>query len=59
MDYTVCGILQVRILEYVAFSFSRGSYEPRDWTQISIMGGFFTSWATGEVQNLIAWLINI
>ena len=33
MDYTVHGILQVRILEWVAFPFSRGSPQPRDWTQ--------------------------
>ena len=47
MDYTVCGILQARILEWVAFLFSRGSSQPRDWTQVScIAGGFFTSWAT-------------
>ena len=30
MDYTVHGILQVRILEWVAFPFSRGSSQPRD-----------------------------
>ena len=30
MDYTVHGILQARILEWVAFSFSRGSSQPRD-----------------------------
>jgi len=30
MDYTVHGILQARILEWVAFPFSRGSYQPRD-----------------------------
>ena len=30
MDYTVHGILQVRILEWVAFSFSRGSSQPGD-----------------------------
>ena len=29
MDYTVHGILQVRILEWVAFPFSRGSSQPR------------------------------
>ena len=47
MDYTVHGILQARILEWVAFPFSRGSSQPRDWTQVShIAGGFFTSWAT-------------
>ena len=32
MDYTVDGILQARILEWVAFPFSRGSSQPRDWT---------------------------
>ena len=30
MDYTAHGILQARILEYVAFPFSRGSSQPRD-----------------------------
>ena len=30
MDYRVHGILQARILEWVAFSFSRGSSQPRD-----------------------------
>ena len=40
-------ILQVTILEWVAFPFSRGSSQPRDWTQVfHIAGGFFTSWAT-------------
>ena len=49
MDYIVHGILQARILEWVAFPFSRGSSQPRDWTQVShIVGGFFTSWATRE-----------
>ena len=44
MDYTVHGILQARILEWVAFSYSRGSSQPRDQTQVShISGGFFTS----------------
>ena len=33
MDYTVYGILQARILEWVAFPFSMGSSQPRDWTQ--------------------------
>ena len=32
MDYTVCGILQARIQEWVAFPFSRGSPQPRDRT---------------------------
>ena len=44
MDYTVHGILQARILDWVAFPFSRGSSEPRDRTQVShIAGRFFTS----------------
>ena len=33
MDYTVSGILQARILEWVAFPYSRGSFQPRDLTQ--------------------------
>ena len=31
MDYAVHGILQARILEWVAVPFSRGSSKPRDW----------------------------
>ena len=34
MDYIVHGILQVKILEWVAFPFSRGSSQPRDQTQV-------------------------
>ena len=33
MDYTVHGILQARILEWVAFPFSRGSSQSRDQTR--------------------------
>ena len=52
MDYTVHAILQARILDSVAFPFSRGSSQPRDWTQVShIAGRFFTSWATREAQE--------
>ena len=40
------GISQARILEWVAISSSRGSFQPKDWTHISwgscIAGGFFT-----------------
>ena len=54
MDYTVKGILQAQILEWVAFPFSRGSSQLRDWTQVShIAGGFFTSWATREALKSI------
>ena len=46
---SVHGILQGRILEWVAIPFSRGSSQPRDWTQVSrIAGRFFTDWATRE-----------
>ena len=38
-----------RILEWVAYSFSSGSSQPRDWTRVScIAGGFFTNWAIRE-----------
>ena len=44
VDYTVHGILQARILEWVAFPFSRGSSQPRDRAQVScIAGRFLTS----------------
>ena len=47
---SVHGILQVRILECVAISFSRGSSRPRDRTQVScIAGRFFTIWATSII----------
>ena len=47
IPWTVHGILQARRLEWIAFPFSRGSLQPRDWTQVShIAGRFFTSWAT-------------
>ena len=40
---SVHGLLQARILEWVAFPFSRGSCPPRDGTRVScIGGGFFT-----------------
>jgi len=52
MDYTGHGILQARILEWVAFPFSRGSSQPRDPSQVSyIAGRFFTSCATREAQK--------
>ena len=48
----VHGILQARLLEWVAISFSRGSSWPRDWNLVScIAGRFFTIWATREAQD--------
>ena len=52
MDYTVHGILQARILGWVASLSPRGSSQSRDWTQVfHIAGEFFTSWATREVPR--------
>ena len=49
-DYTVHGILQARILESVAYLFSRGSSQPRDGTQVlHIAGGSPTS----QVDSLL------
>ena len=69
MDYSppgssVNGIFQVRTLEWSAISFSSGSAQSRDQTQVScIAGRFSTSWATsqeaGKVrlwQSKISWL---
>ena len=39
VDYTVHGILQVRILWWAAFPFSRGSSQPRDRTHVSLTAG--------------------
>ena len=48
---SVHGILQARIVEWVAISFSRGSSRPRDKTQVSCTAdGFFTVRATREDQ---------
>ena len=58
IDYTVHGMLQARILEWVSLPFSRGSSQPRDQIQVScIAGGFFTSWATREAQEYWSGLL--
>ena len=65
MDYcppgsSVHGILQVRILERVAISFSRGSSPPRTQTQVSCTTGeFFTIWATREItrEAIYMWVV--
>ena len=44
---SIHGILQTRILQWIAISFSRGSSQPRVQTPVScIAGRFFTTWAT-------------
>ena len=51
-DSSLHGILQARILEWVAIPFSRGSSQPRDQTQVfCITSRFFTIWATREAHN--------
>ena len=50
---SIHGIFQARELEWVAIAFSRGSSQPRDWTQVSrIVGRPFTIWATREVSKI-------
>ena len=57
---SVHGILQARVLEWVAISSSRGSSQPRDRTQVSrIVGGFFAIWATREAQTSSGHLLRI
>ena len=44
-----------RILVWVAYPFSRGSSQPRNWTGVScIAGRFFTNWAIREVLASIS-----
>ena len=55
---SVHGILQARILEWVAILFSRGPSQPRDRTGVScIAGRFFTSWATMNTNVTLFWLL--
>jgi len=50
---SVQGIFQARTLESVAISFSRGSSQPRDQTQVfHVVGRLFTVWATREAHLL-------
>ena len=54
---SVHGILQARILEWIAIPFSRGSSGPRDQIWVSCTAGrFFTIWATREAPvTLLGW----
>ena len=53
---SVHGILQARILVWVAIPFSRGSSQLRDQTQVSCTAGrLFTNWATREARSLTYW----
>ena len=58
MDYTVHGIFQARILEWIAIPFSRVSAQPRDWTQVSCTTRrFFIIWATNYNSRFLSHLI--
>ena len=51
-DSSVHGILQARILEWVAIPFFKGSFQPRGWTHVArIEGRFFTIWATDQIRS--------
>ena len=56
---SVHGILQARILEWVAIPFSRGSSQPRDRAQIFCLAGrFFTVWAAISPQMIYLYLVS-
>ena len=51
---SVYGIFQARKLEWVAISFSRGSFQSRDWTCISCIGRrILYHWATWEAPRQV------
>ena len=52
MDCTVHGILEARILEWVAFPFSRGSFQPRDQTQVSHIAPYLCISKHGNFKTL-------
>jgi len=50
--HPIAFLLKPTVLEWAAIPFSRGSFQPRDWTQVLYTAGrFFTIWATREAQN--------
>ena len=58
--FSVHGIPQAEILEWVAVPFSRGASWPRNWTWVSLIAGrFFTIWATGETPFKCIHIFNV
>ena len=52
---SVCGILQAKILEWVAIPFSRGS----TWSRVSCFAGrFFAIWATREAPKAMSLFLS-
>ena len=57
--FSVHGILQARILEWIAIPFSRGTSQPRNRTLVSCMAGrFFTIWAKVNL-HFQSWFVPI
>ena len=50
--FGIRGILQARILEWVAVPFSRGSSQPRDWTLVSSVAGVVEKFLIRSVVEL-------
>ena len=48
MDYAVCGLFQVRILEWEAFPFSRGSSQPGDQAHVSCIADSLPTEPSGK-----------
>ena len=63
LSFSVHGVFQARILEWVAISSSRGSFLPKDWTHLScvscIVGRFFIAWAIREAQQYHTSIIKV
>ena len=52
----VHGILQARILEWVAFPFSRGSFQPRDHTQVSHIAWILYQLSPKGSPRILEWV---
>ena len=55
MDQTVHGIIQARMVVWVAIPFSKGSPQPKDWTQISCIAGGF-SYQLSHQGRILEWV---
>ena len=54
--HTACGILQARILEWVAFPFFKGSSKPRDRTQVSRIAWILYQLSHQGSQRILEWV---
>ena len=56
LGFSVHGIFQARILEWVAISSSRGSFWPRNWIYVFCIDRWILyHWVTWEAQFLFLW----